>query len=103
RSYLAWIAITIAIFIKMQMVVLLPILILVTWQRKGIRTLLGGFGVSWLTFVLTLLPFIYYHKIDRIIDRVFSAVGEYPFLSMNAYNLWWLIGLGRLPVFYSIF
>lgn len=93
----AWGLMTIAILIKTQFVILLPILILVTWRDKGFKTVLNGFCVSWFTWLAVLLPFFYYHKIDQVLDRIFKTVGEYPYLSLYAFNLWWLLsnGLGR--------
>jgi hypothetical protein len=42
-----------------------------------------------------LLPFFYFHQVDRVIERVFKTVGEYPFLSLYAFNIWWLFSGGQ--------
>jgi len=91
----AWGLLTIGILTKTQLVVLLPVLILITWKRGGFRTFLNGMGVAWCTFIFMLSPFLYFHQADRVIDRVFKAVGEYPYLSMNAFNIWWLFSAGN--------
>lgn len=95
KYYWAWGLITAAILIKTQMIVLLPIFILVTWKRSGFKMLGKGVMASWLTFLFVLLPFFYFHKIDQVIERVLGAVGEYPYLSMNAFNIWWLFSGGQ--------
>jgi Gpi18-like mannosyltransferase len=95
RDSWAWGLLTIGILIKTQMVILLPIFILITWRRNGFRSFMKGVTASWLTFVVVLAPFFYFHKVDRIINVVLNAVGEYPYLSMNAYNLWWLFSWGQ--------
>ncbi len=51
--------------------------------------------VSWITFIFVLLPFFYFHKVSKVIEVILKAVGEYPYLSMNAYNLWWLVSWGK--------
>ena len=92
---LAWSLITIGILTKVQLVVLLPILILITWKRCGFRSLFNNLAVAWCTFIFMLLPFFYFHQVDRVIERVFKTVGEYPFLSLYAFNIWWLFSGGQ--------
>jgi len=92
---LAWSLITIGILTKVQLVVLLPILILITWKRCGFRSLFNNLAVAWCTFIFILLPFFYFHQVDRVIERVFKTVGEYPFLSLYAFNIWWLFSGGQ--------
>ena len=92
---LAWSLITIGILTKVQLVVLLPILILITWKRSGFRSLFNNLAVAWCTFIFMLLPFFYFHQVDRVIERVFKTVGEYPFLSLYAFNIWWLFSGGQ--------
>ena len=92
---LAWGLITIGILTKVQLVVLLPILILITWKRCGFRSLFNNLAVAWCTFIFILLPFFYFHQVDRVIERVFKTVGEYPFLSLYAFNIWWLFSGGQ--------
>jgi Gpi18-like mannosyltransferase len=90
-----WALTALAILIKTQFVVFLPIIILITWKRKGWGALLNGMAMAWLTSVVVLFRFFYYHKIDQVINRILNAVGEYPYLSMNAFNLWWLLSWGK--------
>jgi Gpi18-like mannosyltransferase len=91
----AWGLITLAILVKTQMFILLPIFILLTWRRGGFKRLLSGLFYSWVSFVAILLPFFIHHKVDKIINLVINAVGEYPYITMNAFNLWWLFSLGK--------
>jgi len=91
----AWGLFTVGVLTKVQAGLLLPILVLITWKRKGLKTLFNSMAVSWCTFVLLLLPFFYLHKVDRLIDNFLQAVGEFPFLSLYAFNLWWLLSGGQ--------
>ncbi len=95
RYYLSWALIALAILIKSQMIILLPIIILITWKRCGFRTLMGGFAAFWASFLFILSPFFYFHTVDRIINVFASSVGRYPNVSMNAFNFWWLISKGN--------
>jgi len=95
RYYLSWALIALAILIKSQMVILLPITILLTWKRCGFKTLMGGFAAFWASFLFILSPFFYFHKVDQVVNVFVSSVGRYPNVSMNAFNFWWLISKGN--------
>jgi len=92
---LAWGLITIGILTKIQLFVLLPVMILIPWKRNGFKQLVNSMAYAWCTFVFILLPFFRFHQVDRVIERVFKAVGEYPFLSLYAFNIWWLFSGGQ--------
>ena len=91
----AWGLITVGILTKIQLIVLVPIIIFVTWKRKGFKTLINSIAVAWCTLIVILLPFFCFHQIDKVIDCIFNAVGEYPYLSLYAFNFWWLISGGQ--------
>lgn len=95
KDFYAWALLAAAILIKTQMFILLPVFLLITWRRRGWRALINGFCGALCASIIVLLPFILSHKVDQVLERVLNAVGEYPQLSMNAYNFWWLVGWGH--------
>ena len=95
RYYLSWALIALAILIKSQMVILLPIFILITWKRCGFKALMGGFAAFWASSLFILSPFFYFHQVEKVINVFASSVGRYPNVSMNAFNFWWLISKGN--------
>jgi Gpi18-like mannosyltransferase len=105
KYFWAWSLIAVGVLTKVQLAVLLPIFVLITWRRKGLKTLLNGMTAFWCAFVFILLPFLRFHQVDRIIDRVFNAAGGYPYLSFCAFNLWWLFrgGPGKWVMDTSLF
>jgi Gpi18-like mannosyltransferase len=95
RFALSWSLIIFGMLTKLQLVVLLPLIILITLKRGGFSSLLRGLAASWCTYVIVMAPFLYFHKADLGFTRLFNTVGQYPFLSLFAFNFWWLIGQGQ--------
>ncbi len=87
--------ITVAILIKTQMAMILPVILFVLWKRKGLSELARALVTAWLSFIVFLLPFVIAGKIEIVVDKLFGAVGAYPYISMNAFNFWWLFSGGR--------
>ncbi|MEH6586191.1 MAG: NPCBM/NEW2 domain-containing protein [Halioglobus sp.] len=86
--------ITTAILTKTQMVMLLPIILFVTYKRRGLVELASCLVVAWLSYVIIIFPFFIDGKAHIVVEKLLGAVGAYPFLSLNAYNFWWLISGG---------
>lgn len=91
----AWAIITAGVLTKLQSVALVPVLILITWKRAGIRGIFNSISAAWCAAIILLLPFFWSHKIINILNAMFGSVGEFPYISMNAYNLWWLVTAGQ--------
>jgi Gpi18-like mannosyltransferase len=85
-----------AIASKTQAIIFLPPLLLLwgpQWWRQPWRLALGV-GASAALTVLLLAPFIWWsweNAVPRIIELNATAANLYPKLSLNAYNLWYLI------------
>lgn len=88
---LATIFLTIAILIKFQAVVLIPIGIVVIQRQFGWR----GLGRSALTSVVTatilLLPVIVTGQVRQTMHIYAGLTHSQPWLSSNAFNVWWLV------------
>jgi Gpi18-like mannosyltransferase len=84
---------------KTQAIIFLPPLLLLwapQWWSRPTKLLLSvGAGAG--LVVLVLAPFIWWsldNYVPRIIEINQNAAGTYPLLSLNAYNLWYLLPVG---------
>lgn len=87
----------IALATKLQAIIYIPILGIV-WLY-GIRnrnTLLSVMAVFAGTLILVALPFIIAGTFSGLWQVVTSAVGRYPYVSICAFNLWYIISTGDL-------
>jgi len=95
RVALGFAILTVACLFKVQAVVVLPALALTAVFVVGVRAVRGAFLGSSLAALVVLWPFFVAGRADAVLARAFEAVGRYPRLSLNAFNLWWLAGGGE--------
>ena len=80
------------VLVKLQAVVLLPSMLLVAWSIGGVRGILAAARGAALVALALLLPFFLAYRMDAFVATIVGASGLYPKISMNAHNVWWLIG-----------
>ncbi len=85
----------IAVFMKVQTVIFLPLLFLIILLRSNLKETFKSFWVFLATAIIINLPFLITHTMSRVFEVMYSSQAYFPYVSMNAYNLWWLI-FGRL-------
>jgi Gpi18-like mannosyltransferase len=85
----AWALLALALLTNIHLGILIPIFALITWKREGLASAIRGAVSGWGVFFIVLLPFIIFHQIDRIIDRLFYWTSGYPYISFVAFNFWW--------------
>jgi hypothetical protein len=90
KPHFAWIFYTLALMTKVQSIVLIPLLVVLTLRRYGVRALaISSVGAS-LLIAFILLPFIAVSGVDGTLRPFISAVYPAP-TSVNAFNIWyWL-------------
>lgn len=89
QAYLTGVFLTLAILTKTQALVFLPVfaiylLFKYKWQfsvRVGLSSLISG--------VFLIIPFISSGTWNLLLNVYTSAADRYPYLNMNAYNIWW--------------
>lgn len=86
----AWIFLTIAFLFKLQSIIFFPLLFFLNWQKEKFTHLLKNIGLALLTALIICLPFVLAGKFFQVAKIPFSLSKEYPFLSVNAFNFWWL-------------
>jgi Gpi18-like mannosyltransferase len=82
----------VAVLVKLQAVVLLPALLLVAFHLGGVAAMLAAARGAALTALVMLLPYFNAGRMGALIDTMLGASGRYPYISMNAHNVWWLLG-----------
>ncbi|MCC3376139.1 glycosyltransferase family 39 protein [Cohnella sp. REN36] len=83
----------IAILIKPQAVVLIPVVLLALWQRKEVKTWARSVLYGAAAFVLLVLPFSIGQEPLWIVRRYLAMFESYPYATLNAANLYGLLGL----------
>ncbi len=86
RWMLAGVLMASALLIKMQSLLLVPVVVVAAGFdiRRWIRLMAGGLSVT----VLTVIPFAIYGALDKLMNVYAGSVGFYNTLSYNAYNFW---------------
>jgi dolichyl-phosphate-mannose-protein mannosyltransferase len=87
-----WVAAALALLMKPLAAPFLPLLAWLTLLRSGWRRLLAGGLAAALTMVAVLLPFIIAGRGALVFRRLFTDVDLMSYTSVNAHNLWWILG-----------
>lgn len=85
-----------ALATKLQTIVFIPLLFIIwLYSVRNFRTVLLMILVIASTLLLIMLPFIIAGKAMAVVNVVFGAVGRYPWVSICAFNIWYLIMTGN--------
>ena len=85
---------TLAFLLKLQMLFYLPLILLWILKKEGWQKLIASLGVIVFVSFLICLPFITSHHMEKITTLILASADYFPYLSLNAYNLWWLFAKG---------
>ena len=83
---------TAAVLLKPQGIIFLPILLFELIKCRNIKTFLLSVTFSLVTFVLIILPFSFNQDLLWIFKLYIKTISEYPYASLNAFNLFSLLG-----------
>ena len=83
-----------AFFIKMQSLVLFPLLFYEIIKNAPLKKLYQAFFVGLGTTIALGLPFFIAGKAAQVFSVIFTSPGTYKYLSANAHNFWWLFSGG---------
>ena len=87
----------VALFMKTQTVIFLPLIFFALYKLKnsendaGFKSVVKALWIFIGTVILINLPFLATHTMDRVFEIMYSSQLYFPYVSMNAYNLWWII------------
>jgi len=88
RLTLMWFFYALALLIKFQAALLFPLLLILTWRRQGWKGVLRGGIVSFMTVLFILIPIAVNSGLAGALRPYFGTVGQYPFVTVKAHNLW---------------
>ncbi|MEW6607625.1 MAG: hypothetical protein AB1414_09240 [bacterium] len=95
KSKLSWMFITIGIFTKPQVWIFVPVILLLTFIRFGIKRVIEGIFIGVITALVINFPFIWTNKLHKVVYIFIQIAHCMPFISCGAHNLWWLLTFGR--------
>jgi hypothetical protein len=91
KDTMAIACLAVALLTKLQAVILVPLVLFTVAQRGHWQSLVRGAAMSAGIFLLLALPFILHGRIYELFRTLLTPIGTLPFLSLNAFNPWWLI------------
>ena len=89
---IASIVFTAAVLLKPQGIIFLPILLFELIRNRKIKTFVLSFIFALATFILIILPFSFNQDLLWIFKLYIKTISEYPYASLNAFNLFSLLG-----------
>jgi hypothetical protein len=87
----AWVAYALAWLSKFQSIMLLPIIVVWTWRRSGVRALILNLLVFILIISAVMTPFVINSKGNALNPYNRGSVDQWPFITNAAYNLWYWV------------
>jgi Gpi18-like mannosyltransferase len=91
RPLLAGALAGVAFFLKAQSIPLIILLYAYLLLRYGLPKTIRSAAAAFTTGLVVTSPFYLSHTMDRIISTILSSIGYFPWASLYAFNLWWLV------------
>lgn len=82
---------TVGILMKLQNIIYIPLFFLFILRYFNFKTLAKSLGVAALTFTVVTFPFILANDLKQVLYLMTINVDFFPWLSLNAFNLWWIV------------
>ncbi len=93
KQMLSGVSMALAILTKPQSLVLVPLFALVMIKKNSPLTLAKILSVSFAAFVVVAWPFYLHTSILDLFKLYFTSYIQYPYNSLNAFNLWAFVGM----------
>ncbi len=91
KPFLAGMVYMLAMMTKLQNMIYGPIFFLFLWQYAGFEGLVQGLAGSLVTFAGLNIEFILSGGMGKVIESLTGNYDYFPWLSLNAFNLWWIV------------
>ena len=91
RPAWAWGFLGLALIMKFQAIVALPLLLCLSFRRYRFRRTIAGVTICTTLVVFGVLPFIAGSGFENALRPYVGAVDRYPTTTVNAFNLWYLV------------
>lgn len=86
---------TIGFLLKLQNIIYIPLIYLFIARYFDIKTMVRSIAVALFTFILVTLPFILAKDLNQVLYLLTVNSDYFPWLSLNAHNLWWIVAGGQ--------
>lgn len=83
-----------AVMTKLQNMIYGPIFFLFLWQNLGYEGLIQSLAGAAVAFFGLNIEFVLARDMNRVISSLTDNYDYFPLLSLNAYNLWWIVARG---------
>jgi hypothetical protein len=90
----SWAALAGAALVKPLAYAFVPLVVLVTLWRYGLRRAVQSGAAASVVVALSLLPFAWLGRLGDALRAFVFQLDAMPYVSVNAHNLWWLLGRG---------
>lgn len=90
KPFWAGVIYMISMMTKLQNMIYGPIFFLLVFQLTGLAGLVRAAAGAMLTFAGTNIEFILTRNVDRVIESLTGNYDYFPWLSLNAFNPWWI-------------
>jgi hypothetical protein len=91
RAAGAGVAFGLALATKLLALVAVPVLVVWTWRRRGVRPVLVGGAAAAAVLVVTAVPYAARGASGPVLASYHGAVGYYPLRTVEAYNVWYVL------------
>jgi len=91
QSRMSWVWFAVAMLMKFQAVVLLPMLGILSLRRFGIRATIIGILLAGVIIAIVLTPFTISSGLENTLNPFSGATDHYPIVTFNAFNLWYVV------------
>jgi Gpi18-like mannosyltransferase len=91
KPFLAGVVYMVAMLTKLQNMIYGPVFFLFIWQYLGFDGLVRSLAGSLITFAGLNIEFILSGSMWKVIESLTGNYDYFPWLSLNAFNLWWIV------------
>lgn len=91
RPFLAGAIYVLAMMTKLQNMIYGPIFFLLVWQLEGYDGLIQAIAGALLSFFGLNIEFVLSRNMDRVLASLTENYDYFPWMSLNAFNLWWIV------------
>lgn len=81
----------VAMMTKLQNMIYGPLFFLFIWQRSGFGGLVSGVMGALVAFFGLNMEFVLSRNMDRVLASLTENYDYFPWMSLMAYNLWWIV------------
>jgi len=95
KTKLATISLTTGFLLKMQNIIFLPLYFLFLARKYSRKEMVQNLAWALFTYLLICSPFLLSRNLERTFTLILNNTGWFPYLSLRAYNFWWLVAKGN--------